>query len=549
MNVEPTSSAAPVAGHHLLLELGRGGTAQVFLAVQSGAEGVDKLVVLKFLRPDLADNPELREMFINEARFSARLNHANIVQTSAIVQTGRGTAIVLEYLEGQPLSIIRTRARTKLPLEMHLRIIIDVLRGLHYAHELTGFDGEPLDVVHRDVSPHNVFVTYDGQVKLIDFGIAKLLGGGAETATGVIKGKIGYMPPEQLEGKRVDRRADLYAVGVMLWEAATGVRMWRGLADVAIMNRVLNGEVPRPREVNPDVPEELERIIVKSLSFAPEDRYVTASELEAELEAFLGGMTPVTNRDVGRFVSREFEAMRAETRRIIAHEMKRRASMPRSPTQVDLMPPPTLAQSLAPAGYTTTTGSESGSADAQDPEQDSWLKRAFRPLLLAGVLGIGCGVILGLTTRSSNPVAPSQSAAPAPATPQSPAPVATAAVPATAKPAPVQREETAPPSGSDASAAARSAEQAEPPTERAEPPTEQAEPATKQAGSSRKQAGSSKKQAEPRAKASGRRGVAADPEPSAKPTSVAPASAPSAVCDPPYTIDADGIKRFKVECM
>ncbi|KYF59325.1 hypothetical protein BE08_28685 [Sorangium cellulosum] len=532
-----------MGGHHLLLELGRGGTAQVFLAVQGGAEGVDKLVVLKLLRPDLADNPELREMFINEARFSARLNHANIVQTSAIVQTGRGTAIVMEYLEGQPLSVIRTRARTKLPLEMHLRIIIDVLRGLHYAHELTGFDGESLDVVHRDVSPHNVFVTYDGQVKLIDFGIAKLLGGGVETATGVIKGKIGYMPPEQLEGNRVDRRADLYAVGVMLWEAATGVRMWRGMTDVAIMSRVMNGEVPRPREVNPDVPEELERIIIKTLSFAPEDRYVTASELEAELEVFVGGMTPVTNRDVGRFVSREFEEMRAETRRIIAHEMKRRASMPRSPTQVDLMPPPTLAQSLAPAGYTTTTGSESGRTDAQEPAQDSWLKRAFRPLLLAGVLGIGCGVILGLTTRpSSSP--PPQSAAPAPAAPQSPAPIASAAVPATAKPAPVLREETVPPSGSDAAAAAtaQSAEQAEPSAEQAEPSAEQAEPSTKQAGPSRKQA-------EPRAKTSGRRGGAAPPEPSATPTSVAPASPPTAGCDPPYTIDADGIKRFKVECM
>ncbi|WP_437738349.1 serine/threonine protein kinase [Sorangium sp. So ce1335] len=549
MNVERTSSAAPEAGHHLLLELGRGGTAQVFLAVQSGAEGVDKLVVLKFLRPDLADNPELREMFINEARFSARLNHANIVQTSAIVQTGRGTAIVLEYLEGQPLSVVRSRARTKLPLEMHLRIIIDVLRGLHYAHELTGFDGEPLDVVHRDVSPHNVFVTYDGQVKLIDFGIAKLMGGGAETATGVIKGKIGYMPPEQLEGNHVDRRADLYAVGVMLWEAVTGVRMWRGLTDVAIMSRVMNGEVPRPRDVNPDVPEDLERIIVKTLSFAPEDRYVTASELEAELEAFVGGMTPVTNRDVGRFVSREFEDMRAETRRIIAHEMKRRATMTRSPTQVDLMPPPTLAQSLAPAGYTTTTGSESGRTDAQAPAQDSWLKRAFRPLLIAAVLGIGFGVVLGLTTRSSSSVAPSQSAAPAPAAPQSPVSVASAAVPATGKPAPVLREETAPPSGSDAAAATeRSAKQAEPTTEQAEPTTEQAEPTTEQAEARATQAEPRARQA-PRAKAPAQRGVAAPPEPAAKPTAAAPASPPAASCDPPYTIDAEGIKRFKVECM
>ncbi|WP_437312089.1 serine/threonine-protein kinase [Sorangium sp. So ce388] len=546
MNVD-RSSAAPEAGHHLLLELGRGGTAQVFLAVQSGAEGVDKLVVLKFLRPDLLDNPEMREMFINEARFSARLNHANIVQTSAIVQTPRGTAIVLEYLEGQPLSAIRSRARTKLPLEMHLRIIVDVLRALHYAHELTGFDGEPLDVVHRDVSPHNVFVTYDGHVKLIDFGIAKLVGGGAaETATGVIKGKIGYMPAEQIEGNRIDRRADLYAVGVMLWEAATGERLWKGMADVAIMNHVLNGNIRRPREANPDVPEELERIILKALSFAPEARHATALELEAELEAFIGGMTPVTSRDIGRFVAREFEEVRAETRRIIGREMKRRASMARSsaPGDTVLPPPPQMPQSLAPAGYTTTTDSASRSTGAQGPAPRPWLKGALRSLAIVAVLAIGCGVVLGAIARSSRSERSSEgAAAPAAVAQPSPLSAAPAAAPAPESAAPPPGEAAVPPPGSVVVAAA-----APPSAGQAEPPAKPGAPAARPGTAAAKPGAAA---AKPGAAAGGGAAVPSAPAsaPAPEPTPAAPASPPSARCDPPYTIDAEGIKRFKVECM
>ncbi len=295
-----TPRAAPEEGHHLLLQLGEGGTAQVFLAVQSGAEGVDKLVVLKVIKPGFADNDELRRMFVNEARFAARLNHANIVQTIAIVQRAGLPAIVMEYLEGQSLATLLNHDRRAIPLELHLRILVDALRGLHYAHELTDLAGEPLDVVHRDVSPQNVFVGFDGQVKLVDFGIAKLAGGGNETATGVIKGKARYMPPEQIRGEVLDRRVDLYAAGVLLWEAATQEKMWKGQSEVAIMHRVLSGRIPDPLETNPDIPAELDRIIRKALAFEREDRYAAAAELEAELEAFLGTSAPVTSRDVGK---------------------------------------------------------------------------------------------------------------------------------------------------------------------------------------------------------------------------------------------------------
>ncbi|AUX48218.1 uncharacterized protein SOCE26_097490 [Sorangium cellulosum] len=529
--------ASPEGGHHLLLELGRGGSAQVFLAVQSGALGVDKLVVLKFLRPDLADYPDMRETFLNEARFSARLNHANIVQTSAIIEMERGTAIVMEYLEGQTVSSIRARARAKLPLEMHLRIIIDVLRGLHYAHELTGFDGEPLHVVHRDVSPHNVFVTYDGQVKLIDFGIAKLMRAGVETATGVIKGKVGYMPAEQLEGRGVDRRADLYAVGVMLWEAATGEKMWRGMTDVTIMHRVLNGDIPRLREASPDIPDELERIILKALAFAPEDRYATAPELEVDLEVFLGRLPPVTNRDIGRFVSREFADVRAETKRIIDQEMMRRSSRARSPAQAGLTLPPPLVQSLARAGYATASGSETRPLELRGAGPRPWTKRVFRPLTVAAALAIGC-IVAFAAARSSRPPLTSVGAAPLPAGPlASPLPAAPAAVPSRAEVDPTLGKEAAPPSGA-ASAA---------------PPVMAAALPAMDAAASARAAAPSVKATAPAARAPVRRGVAAPPAPPAAPaptpTPTAPAKPSREGCEPPYTIDAEGIKRFKVECM
>jgi serine/threonine protein kinase len=213
------------AKYRVVLKLSEGGTANIFLGVAHGRGGFNKLVVLKAPKEHVLLESESRRMFLNEARLAARLNHTNIVQTNEVIDQGGHPIIVMEYLEGHSLAAVLARARTAIPLAMHLRIIVETLRGLHYAHELTDLGGTPLNVVHRDVSPQNVFVTYDGQVKLIDFGIAKLMGS-VETVTGVVKGKMRYMPREQLDGAHVDRRADVYATGVMLWEAATRERMW-----------------------------------------------------------------------------------------------------------------------------------------------------------------------------------------------------------------------------------------------------------------------------------------------------------------------------------
>src|SRR6185437_1077783 len=188
--------------YRLIAELGHGGMAEVYLAVVRGPAGFNKLVVIKQIRPQLAEDPEFLGMFLDEARLAARLSHPNVVQTNEVGQEGNRYFIAMEYLEGQPLNRILHRLQKSggLPLGLHIKILSDVLAGLHHAHELADYDGTALEVVHRDVTPHNVFVTYEGQVKVVDFGIAKAAGRAGETRHGVIKGKAPYMAPEQAAG-------------------------------------------------------------------------------------------------------------------------------------------------------------------------------------------------------------------------------------------------------------------------------------------------------------------------------------------------------------
>src|SRR6478609_2122263 len=203
--------------YRLIAEIGRGGMAEVYLALLEGDLGFNKLLVLKRIRPELAEDPEMMAMFLDEARLSARLHHANVVETHEVAQEDGHTFMVMEYLEGQSLHRIlhRLRRHGGLPKAMHFQILADMLAGLHHAHELSDWDETPLGVVHRDVTPQNVFVTYDGRVKVVDFGIAKVRGASSETRAGVVKGKVAYMAPEQARGEPVDRRTDIFAAGVM----------------------------------------------------------------------------------------------------------------------------------------------------------------------------------------------------------------------------------------------------------------------------------------------------------------------------------------------
>ncbi|HTQ04440.1 MAG TPA: serine/threonine-protein kinase [Polyangiaceae bacterium] len=314
-----------VGRYRILSELGRGGMSNVYLAVAHGPGGVNKLVVLKALLPDLSAEPYALSMFLDEARLAAQLNHPNVVQTYEVGTEGDRHVIVMEYLEGQALSTVIKRseqAGRPLSLALHLRIIIAALEGLHYAHELRAYDGAPLQLVHRDISPQNVFVTYDGQVKVLDFGIAKAATSSTHTATGIVKGKIAYMAPEQTIADNVDRRADIYSIGCMLWAAATGRKLWKDTPDVHIMRRVINGEIPTPQSANPSCDDELNRVVMKALATDQDQRYHTALELQQDLEAYSERLRePAKQKDIARHVATLFADKRAEIKALVERQL------------------------------------------------------------------------------------------------------------------------------------------------------------------------------------------------------------------------------------
>src|SRR5579859_7203019 len=246
--------------YQVLARLGHGGMGNVYLAVHIGPAGTIKLLVIKELRKDIAAWHEARNMFLDDARLTMRLNHPNIVQTIEVVDEADDLYLVMECLDGQSFSrLLDPKHTNAFPMRTKLRIVADALEGLHYAHELADYDGTPLKVVHRDVNPHNVFITYDGHVKLVDFGIAKAADATTVTQSGIFKGKVRYAAPEQALCGDVDRRADVFAVGTMLWEILAGRRMWVGRNDAAILAALATGNIPRVRDVVEDVPPDLDR--------------------------------------------------------------------------------------------------------------------------------------------------------------------------------------------------------------------------------------------------------------------------------------------------
>lgn len=345
--------------YRLIAELGHGGMADVFLAVMAGpaGSGFSKLTVIKRLRQNLAEEPEFVEMLVDEARISARLNHPNVVQTNEVGSVGNVYFLAMEYLDGQPFHRIQHRATQAaqkalaasaqaaaakaadsapppssvllptdpFPRECQYLVILDTLAGLHHAHELADYDGTSLQIVHRDVTPHNVFVTYEGQVKVVDFGIAKAVGRASETRQGVVKGKVRYMAPEQAIGQAVDRRADVFSVGIMLWEAATGRRLWKDMDDLNIVQALVSGNVKTsPCEIDPAVPEELDRICRKALAHNREDRYASAEDFRLDLEQYLAesGKLVSARRKLGAAVSALFDDKRTEIRGVIEKQLQ-----------------------------------------------------------------------------------------------------------------------------------------------------------------------------------------------------------------------------------
>ncbi len=327
-----------IGKYQLIANLGHGGMADVYLAIVHGPVGFNKLTVIKRLRPSLAEEPEFLAMFLDEARLAARLNHPNVVQTNEVAEVDGIYYIAMEYLDGQPLNRILHKAVKSgdLPRDLLLRIVADSLAGLHHAHELADYDGSPIGVVHRDASPHNIFVTYEGQTKVVDFGIAKAATRSAETRGGVLKGKIAYMAPEQARSDDVDRRADIFAMGLVMWEVLTGTRLRRG-SDLEMLDRIGAGEVPRLSAAWPGCPAALEAILARATAIAKEDRYATANEMRQDIVTYLDSTGSRSGAEqVGQLVSRMFESKRVEMKQIIERQLSglRRAAMEDVPLRI-----------------------------------------------------------------------------------------------------------------------------------------------------------------------------------------------------------------------
>ena len=300
-NLSPSGGPRPQGrvipfGKYLLLErLAVGGMAEVFLAKSFGVEGFEKILAIKRILPTMAEDEDFIEMFIDEAKIAGHLNHANIVPIYELGKIGESHYIAMEYVWGKDLLQIMNRfrrMRKRMPAAMVAFIASKMCEALEYAHNKRDRKGRPLDLIHRDVSPQNILVSYDGAVKLIDFGIAKAASRTTKTQAGVLKGKFGYMSPEQVRGQAVDHRSDIFAVGTCMYEMLTSERLFVGESDFSTLEKVRSAAVAPPSHMVSGCPPEFDAIVMRTLARDPDERYQTAGELQESLQTFLVTQRP-----------------------------------------------------------------------------------------------------------------------------------------------------------------------------------------------------------------------------------------------------------------
>jgi serine/threonine-protein kinase len=311
--------------YRLLARLATGGMAEIYLARQTGIHGFERLVVVKRILPHLASERRFTEMFFDEARIAAQLNHPNIVQIFDLCQEGEDSFIAMEYLEGESLGYLSSEAvrlRRPLPFAVSAGIIAQVCDGLDYAHRLRDEKGRELRIVHRDVSPHNIIVLFSGMVKLVDFGIAKAASQMHETRVGTLKGKLAYMSPEQCRSAAVDHRSDVFSLGIVLWELFTGRRLFKRDNEAAVISAIVTEDVPNPKTIRPDLPREMAAVALRALRRDPRERFDSAADMGAALrEVALRLEQPAGPAEIAAFVRSVF-GERARTKQKLIEEIE-----------------------------------------------------------------------------------------------------------------------------------------------------------------------------------------------------------------------------------
>lgn len=329
-NIRPAMSTQGGAGedpdrgrrigkYEILTRLSMGGMAELFLAYTSGPGGFRKFVAVKQILPDIKKDDQFVKMFLDEARITAAFSHANIGQVFDLGEEDGELYLAMEFLPGQNLEqVVKMAARRNytLPLGFSARVMRDTCLGLHYAHHFMDPSGRPVAVVHRDVSPKNVMITYDGVVKVIDFGIAKARGKLGRTQVGTVKGTSGYMSPEQVRNKDLDGRSDQFSTGVMFHELLAGQRLFNAPGEAAVMMQIVDGEIPAPRSLNPAVSEALEAVVLKSLSRDSAQRFGTCREMARAIEASLGAEL-FDEDQMAAIMGELFEEKRQKTRTLL----------------------------------------------------------------------------------------------------------------------------------------------------------------------------------------------------------------------------------------
>lgn len=377
-NEAPIRSGRVLGRYVLCYELASGGMATVYLARTDGAGGFGKLVALKLIHPHLAKQREFVDMFMDEARIAARIVHPNVCSVFDFGEEEGTYFLAMDYLVGETAGkLMRTAwkrpnvAARKKTLATFAKVIADAAEGLHAAHEVRGDDGRLLGVVHRDVTPQNLFVGYDGSVRVVDFGVALAVDRAHHTAVGTLKGKYPYMAPEQVRQKDVDRRADVWGLGVCLWEMLAGRRLFQQKSEFDTLRAVTELPVPKVSDVNPDVPPVLDAIVAQALSRDREVRFATARDLSRELDAAIATLGGASAGDVAELMDELFATERRE--RALLMEKARKLD-PEHPSTSKVKPmPPGLATGEATPTPSPLIAPLPGPAAPEPPARPAWL--------------------------------------------------------------------------------------------------------------------------------------------------------------------------------